>query len=236
MIPLETLPPRRSEWGSSLPPDCFVSRGILNKIYKVSTDLNLCGDFNINHLNDTSRKLLLEFLLASYNLLNTVKFPTIIFNNSSSLIDNIYMNTNRYTFLISALINGLSDHDTQILNLTYNSSTTSKCSFSLFRRIDSDSVSKFQDLLSYENWEDVFLDSDVNTLFNNFLNTNLKLFYACFPTRKKNEHKTLKPRLTTGIRISCANKRKMYATYRISNNSNYKTYYKFTVRFCLQLL
>ena len=26
MLPLETLPPRRSEWGSSLPPDCFVSR------------------------------------------------------------------------------------------------------------------------------------------------------------------------------------------------------------------
>jgi hypothetical protein len=27
ILPLETLLPRRSEWGSSLPPDCFVSRG-----------------------------------------------------------------------------------------------------------------------------------------------------------------------------------------------------------------
>jgi hypothetical protein len=27
ILPLETLPPWRSEWGSSLPPDCFVSRG-----------------------------------------------------------------------------------------------------------------------------------------------------------------------------------------------------------------
>jgi len=66
---------------------------ILNKIYKVSTDLILCGD--------TPRKLLLESLLTSYNLLSTVKFPTRIFNNSSTLIDNIYINTNRYTFLIS---------------------------------------------------------------------------------------------------------------------------------------
>jgi len=77
---------------------------ILNKIYKVSTDLTLCGDFNINHLSDTARKLLLESLLAFYNLLSTVKFPTIIFNNSSTLIDNIYINTNRYTFLISPLL------------------------------------------------------------------------------------------------------------------------------------
>jgi len=30
IIPLETLPPRRSEWGSSLPPDCFVSRGSIS--------------------------------------------------------------------------------------------------------------------------------------------------------------------------------------------------------------
>jgi len=54
----------------------------------------------------------------------------------------------------------------------------------------------------------------------------LEFFMHAFQLEKKNEHKTLKPWLTTGIRISCANKRKIYATYRISNNSNYKTYYK----------
>jgi hypothetical protein len=44
--------------------------------------------------------------------------------------------------------------------------------------------------------------------------------------KNKNEHKNLKPWLTTGIRVSCANKRKMCASYRISNNLNYKIYYK----------
>jgi exonuclease III len=47
---------------------------ILNKIYKVSTDLIICGDFNINHFSDTPRKLLLESHLASYKLFSTVKF------------------------------------------------------------------------------------------------------------------------------------------------------------------
>jgi hypothetical protein len=30
MLRLEILPPRRSDWGSSLPPDCFVSRGSIS--------------------------------------------------------------------------------------------------------------------------------------------------------------------------------------------------------------
>jgi len=42
MFPLETLPPRRSEWWSSLPPDCFVSRGIIPPV-SVSEHLFLQG-------------------------------------------------------------------------------------------------------------------------------------------------------------------------------------------------
>ena len=30
ILSVETLPPRRSKWGSSLPPDCFVSRGSIS--------------------------------------------------------------------------------------------------------------------------------------------------------------------------------------------------------------
>ena len=63
------------------------------------------------------------------------------------------------------------------------------------------STLKFTKLLSYENWEDVFVKKDVNTLFNNFLNTYLRIFYACFPIRKETKHRNCKPLLTTGIRI-----------------------------------
>jgi len=41
----------------------------------------------------------------------------------------------------------------------------------------------------------------------------------------KNAYKP-KPWLITGIRISCANKRKLYLTYRKSNNPIHKEYYK----------
>ena len=199
---------------------------ILNKIYNVSTDVILCGDFNINHLNDTPRKHLLESLLASFNLFSMIKFPTRISNNSCTLIDNIYINTNGCTFSVCPLVNGLSDHDAQIITLTHDLNTTPKRFFYLSRRFDRDTISKFLNLLSYENWEDVFVDKNVTILFNNFLNTYLKNFYACFPIRKKIHHKISKPWLTTGIRISCLNKRKMYRTYRINNNPTFKAYYK----------
>jgi hypothetical protein len=87
----------------------------------VSTNIILCGDFNINHLDD-SRKKHLESLLDSINLSSTVMFPTRICNNSYSLIDNIYTNTKWRNFLITPLINGLSDHDGQIIDLAYTRS------------------------------------------------------------------------------------------------------------------
>jgi hypothetical protein len=153
------------------------SESILNKIYTVSTALILCGDFNINHLDDNSRKHLLESLLASFS---TVNFPTIIFNNSSTLTDNIYIDTNNHNFSIHPPINGLSDHDAQVLHLSNLLSTAHRQPFSFSRRIDSNSVCQFKDLLNYENWEVVFLENNVNISFNNFLNTYLKFFLHVF--------------------------------------------------------
>ena len=100
------------------------------------SELILCGDFNINYLDANSRKLLLDSLLASFSLFGTVKFPTRIFNNSCTLINNIYIHTNRYNFSVHPLINGLSDHDAQVINLSNILSTVPKHLFSFTRRID----------------------------------------------------------------------------------------------------
>jgi endonuclease/exonuclease/phosphatase (EEP) superfamily protein YafD len=124
---------------------------ILNKIFKLSADIILCGDFNINHLDETHKKKLLESLLASYNLFSTVKFPTRICNTSITTIDNIYVNTKVCKFSIISLVNGLSDHDGQIITLPYTSNITPKKPFFLTTEINKDSISKFLNLLSYKN-------------------------------------------------------------------------------------
>ena len=149
-----------------------------------------------------------------------MKFPTRISNNSCTLIDNIYISTYRHEFSVHTLINGLSDHDANILI------SVPRHVFSFTGKINNSSISKFTFMLSYENWEDVSLEKNVNITFNNFLNTFLRIFYSSFPVNKSQYSYNQKPWLTSGIRISCANKRKLYPTYRNSNDPNFKEYYK----------
>ena len=80
--------------------------------------LIVCGDFNINFMEDTTHKRLLNSLLATFGLYATVDFPTRIYNNSITTIDNIFINTvNLNKFSVYPGINGLSDHDAQIIVL-----------------------------------------------------------------------------------------------------------------------
>jgi hypothetical protein len=127
---------------------------------------------------------------------------------------------------VHPLTNGLSDHDAQIISLSNIFISVLRHAFSFTRKINNYLISKFTYLLSYKNWEDVFLESNVNIIFNNFLNTFLRNFYSSFPVNKSHFSYKQKPWLTTGIRISCANKRKLYLTYRNSNDPNFKEYYK----------
>ena len=79
-------------------------------------------------------------------------------------------------------------------------------------------------MLSYDNWENVFLEENVNTIFNNFINTCI--FCASFPIVKLKNSDKPKPWLIKGIKISSLNKRKLYLNYRNSNNHNLKVHYK----------
>ena len=107
----------------------------MNKIYKTSSELILCGDLNINYLNDNSRKDLLDPLLASFSQFSTVKFLTRISHNSCTLMDNIYINTYRREFSVHPLINGLSDHDVQIITLSNIFISVPRHVFSFTRKI-----------------------------------------------------------------------------------------------------
>ena len=60
----------------------------------------------------------------------------------------------------------MSDHDAQIIVLSDIMCFSPNKLPSYIRIIDYNSARKFTELLSYENWEDVFQDFDVNLLFN----------------------------------------------------------------------
>ena len=62
----------------------------------------------------------LDAVIATYNLISTVQFPTGSLSGSISTIDNIFIYTCIYhkgKYTIYPLINGLFDHDGQIIQL-----------------------------------------------------------------------------------------------------------------------
>ena len=148
---------------------------ILNNIYKASTYVIMCGDFNIKHFEESTRNNQLQSLFASYNLSSTVTFPTRIAPHSSTLIDNIYLDNDSCKYMVYPFTNGLSNRDAQIieiLNFYYNNHNNQN---KFIRKIDSNTMFTFSQLLSQENWGEVFIDGDINCIFNNFLNTYLRI-------------------------------------------------------------
>jgi len=158
---------------------------ILNMLYSNSVEIIICGDINISYLIDSTSKRLLDSLLASYGLHSTVKFPTRIQNNSYSTIDNIFIDTFKFSnFTVYPSINGLSDYDAQSIILHKILEQNSNTYIYYNRKIDKWSIIDFNTKLIYELWKDIFTENDVNTIFNNFMNSYLRIYHSSFPHQK----------------------------------------------------
>jgi hypothetical protein len=98
------------------------------------------------------------------------------------------------------------------------------------RNFNQYSINEFKLQLNYELWDDVFSNDGATISFNNFLNTYLRLFYACFPIRKVNQTRYTKAWITPEIRNLCLNKRKLHIRSRNSSDpcikENYEKYCK----------
>jgi len=143
----------------------------LNQIYNNTVDIILCGDFNINYLSDNQTKQALSSLLTNYSLYSVIDFPTRIHNNSNTMIDSIFINKfKNENYSVYSLINGLSDHDAQVLSLSDIIVPEDRNELYSCRKTSTHSLNEFQTSLSYEAWENVFSnnDNDTNTTFNHF--------------------------------------------------------------------
>ena len=181
----------------------------IDQLYNNTINIILYGDFNINYLNN-NKKQKLNSILTSYSLYSIIDFPTSTNNLTSTAIDNVFINKFKYeNYEIYPLINGLSDHDAQILRLPDKSIPNYGNELYTYRQINEYSLNEFQNNLSHETRQNVFSndDKDTNTIFNNFLDTFLKIFNASFPVKKTSSKQDNKKWLKMGIRTSCNNKR-----------------------------
>jgi hypothetical protein len=103
------------------------------------------------------------------------------------------------------LVNGLSNYDAQII--TINNNTVDKCisKTQSIRKFNNFSISQFAINVSYENWDNVFIGDDVNTVLT--IDTHLRISKSSFPLQKMYSAPNNKPRITTGIKTSCHPKR-----------------------------
>jgi hypothetical protein len=76
---------------------------ILKKLCKTKVKVVICGDINVNYMENCLKKVKLDDILSSYNLSSIITFPT--------SIDNIFIDELQFTdYEISLVSNGLSDH------------------------------------------------------------------------------------------------------------------------------
>jgi hypothetical protein len=179
-----------------------------------------------NYLINNNYKQQLESLLASYGLYSTITFTTRVCSNSSTAIHDIFINKHKNkNYIIYPWINGLSDHDGQIMTIYNVTHKVVKNQIHTHRIINESSTLDFQINLSYELWDDIFIDSDVDTIFYNFLNTFLRIFNSCFRISKSRTTSNNKLWVTSGIKKSCVTKRELYIWTRNNNDPSLRAHY-----------
>jgi hypothetical protein len=204
---------------------------VLKTLESNNCEFIICGNFNINYLvNKLKEKIFLDSTLSSYNLFSIVNFLTRIPNNHISSIDNMFLNYIRPNYYTTTpFINGLSDHDAQCVLIHDIDALIIPVLARNARKINTDYIAEFTYYLSFETWDDVFMDNDVNSLFNDFFNNYLRIFITAFlvvminKDMKKNNKKNW---ITKKLRNQCQFKRDLYLLVRSNNNIDLLNYYK----------
>jgi hypothetical protein len=126
----------------------------LQKLYSNKYNIVICGDINVNYLIYNNRRSQLDAVLHSYNLAGIVKFSTKFDLNSHTAIDNVFIDTSTIgKYDLYPLINGLSDHDTQLLILNNGQKKEKEYHTYFKRKINKHTIADFQLKLSHETWE-----------------------------------------------------------------------------------
>jgi len=124
---------------------------ILQKLYNNKYNTVTCGDVNVNYVIDNNRRSQLDAVLHPSNLVGIVEFPTRFDLNSQTAIDNVFIATSTIGKYLYCLINGLSDHDAQLLILNKGQKKREKEYHTYIKRkINKYTIADFQLKLSHE--------------------------------------------------------------------------------------
>jgi hypothetical protein len=101
------------------------------------------------------------------------------------------------------------------------------------RNLNKYSIEDFKMRLSCESCDSIFdnnVCTDVDSLFNSFLNNYLRIFTTSFPNKRITKKSTNNTWITTGIKISCNHKRYLYLLTRSTDDPNLKNHCKIVAK------
>jgi hypothetical protein len=125
----------------------FIKRSdaTLKYLHTPKSEFLICGDINVDHLNENNSKKKLNSLLTTYNLSHTVNFATKTYNVSCTATDNIFVdNTRLSTSYTSPIVNGQSDQDAESLTINNIAVATTLPSKRRTRKINNETIRQFQ--------------------------------------------------------------------------------------------
>lgn len=186
------------------------------------------GDFNIDVLDNNLKTNNFLNFMREYKFSQYIKEPTRVTPTSSTCIDLIFTNFNDGKFFTTVEELGFSDHKGTIIHLNIPNQIKQRVWSTKKRFFNQNNMQKFKLKLNTTNWDEIILNNkNINENYNMFNNTLTDILNECIPTRKiKLQTKHKKYWLTTGIKISCQNKRKLKSLTIKTNNPMIKQYYK----------
>ena len=192
----------------------------------------LLGDYNINllkHDKHLPTHIFLDTLLASgfYPLINK---PTRITEFTATLIDNIFTNVHAGDTKAGIWIVDISDHLPILATLPSGSKHCMTKKIVTKQNFSQENIDKFRYDLHTQDWSALNQFSDVELMYDAFINTVIGLYKNAFPVRTKIVSVAVNhlPWITPAIKRSISKKNSLYSAYlkqRTSESWNkYKLY------------
>lgn len=182
-----------------------------NKLYEII----ITGDFNVDFIKPSSDKDSLVDLLESYGLNPVFSEPSRVTRRSQTCIDNIFLNTESFSYSTETLNVHLSDHRVQELKLITSALQKNEVKKIKFL-INDENMSRFENQIAATQWDNT-MDTEAERSYNKFHEAFQRCFSASFPEieikycsnnthRRKymesNESKTLKSAIDSAETIN----------------------------------
>jgi len=204
----------------------------LNDLSNSNSELLLCGDFNIDVLQNSTCKTAASYIenLFSNGLLQIITKPTRVTANSATCIDHILSNKIMPSYLTYIVTAKISDHFPIFFSRDSRRTQFSPPSVKS-RNFSTENIKKFKNSISSLHWGEVLACSDAQIAYSAFLNQLTDLYNIHFPITTKKFNKNVhafEKWMTRGLLVSRLNKIKLgnlsLSSPSIENTSKYKLY------------